>query len=84
MGVCLTAIGLLRLLSSHERIETVGDELLAVNAVLFMSCTFLSFWSFKARSTRVRVVLRRWIDSVFVLALVLMVAVCALIAYAIA
>lgn len=84
VGVCLTAIGLLRLLSQHEKIETVGDELLAINAVLFMTCCFLSFWSFKTRSARVRNVLRSCIDSLFVIALALMVAVCALIAYAIA
>jgi hypothetical protein len=83
VGVCLTAIGLLRLLSSHEKIETAGDELLATNAVLFMTCCFLSFWSFKQRSTNVRDALRRWIDGLFMLALALMVAVCALIAYAI-
>jgi hypothetical protein len=29
VGVCLTAIGILRLITSQSRAETIGDELLA-------------------------------------------------------
>ncbi len=58
VGVCLTAIGILRLITSQSRAETIGDELLAADAVLFMACCFLSFWSFKTKNVRLRHLLR--------------------------
>lgn len=84
VGVCLTAIGILRLVTSQTRIETIGDELLAADAVLFVLCCFLSFWSFKSDGIRVRRILRLVIDILFMLALSIMVLVCTVIAYAIA
>jgi len=84
VGVCLTAIGILRLVAQQAQVETIGDNLLAVDAVLFVLCCFLCFWSFKTRHTRLRRGLRIAIDVLFMLALTLMVAVCAIIAYALA
>lgn len=84
VGVCLTAIGILRLVTSQTRVETIGDELLAADAVVFMVCCFISFWSFKTKNVRLRHLLRLIIDGLFVLALTIMVIVCAVIAYAIA
>jgi hypothetical protein len=82
VGVCLTAIGILRLVTSQTRIETVGDQLLSADAVLFVLCCFLSFWSFKSRGPRMRRILRIIIDGLFMLALSIMVLVCVVIAYA--
>ncbi len=83
IGVCLTAIGILRLVTSQTRIETTGDELLAADALLFVLCCFLSFWSFKSGNTKLRRLLRLSVDGLFMLALTLMVLVCMVIAYAI-
>lgn len=83
VGVCLTAIGLLRILTHHTQITTVADELLAADAVLFMVCCFRSFWSFKTETSRRRLALRRVIDWLFMVALFFMVVVCSLIAYAV-
>lgn len=84
VGVCLTAIGILRLITSQTRVETIGDGLLAADAVVFMLCCFISFWSFKTKNLRLRHLLRLIIDGLFMLALTIMVIVCAVIAYAIA
>ena len=84
VGVCLTAIGILRLVTSQTRVETIGDGLLAADAVAFMLCCFISFWSFKTKNLRLRHLLRLIIDGLFLLALTIMVIVCAVIAYAIA
>jgi hypothetical protein len=82
VGLCLSSIGILRLLAHTSGIETIGDELLAAAAVLFMACCFSSFWSFKAE--RFRPKLRVVNEAIFILALAIMVVVCALIAYEIA
>lgn len=84
VGVCLTAIGILRVVSNQNSTQTIGDDLLAVDAVLFMLCCFLCFWSFKTRNVSRRRALRLVIDVLFMIALTVMVGVCAIIAYALA
>ncbi|NTV45932.1 MAG: hypothetical protein HGB11_05320 [Chlorobiales bacterium] len=82
VGVCLTGIGLLRI-ASFRKITRFGDDLLAADAVLFMTCCLLAFWSFKTPYQNHRVKLRWVTDIIFVLALGLMVLVCGIIAYAV-
>lgn len=82
VGVCLTAIGILRLVAAQTKVQTLGDELLAVDAVIFVLCSFLSFWSFKTRQPRFRHRLRLVVDGLFIIALFLMVSICTIIAYA--
>jgi hypothetical protein len=82
VGVCLTAIGILRLVAVQAQVESVGDEFLAADAVLFVTCCFISFWSFKTSQPKLRQRLRLLVDALFMVALVLMVVVCAIIAYA--
>lgn len=83
VGVCLTAIGLLRLVASQTKVQTLGDDLLAVDALLFVVCAFLAFWSFKTKLPVLRRRLRLLVDIVFLLALAAMGAICAVIAYAV-
>ena len=83
VGVCLTAIGLLRLISAQTRVQTLGDDLLAVDALIFVTCVFLAFWSFKTKVVRTRRRLRLAVDILFLAGLAGMAAICAVIAYAI-
>lgn len=83
VGVCLTAISLIRVVVAQTKVSTAADDLLAADAILFMVCCFLSFGSFKTSSIGRRRLLRKMIDGLFMVALAIMVAVCALIAYAI-
>jgi hypothetical protein len=43
VGVCLTAIGLIGVMKSLNKVETLVDDLLAVSALMFMLATALSF-----------------------------------------
>jgi hypothetical protein len=83
VGVCLTAIGLLRLVAAQTQAQTIGDDLLAINAILFATCAFLAFWSFKTGKTATRRRLRLFVDIFFLIALASTGAICALIAYTI-
>lgn len=83
VGVCLTAIGILRLVAAQTKVQTLGDEFLAADAVLFVVCCFLSFWSFKTKQGRFRQRLRLLVDVLFMVALVVMVGICTVIAYAV-
>ena len=84
VGVCLTAIGILKLMTTQSQIETIGDDLLAADSVLFMLCCVLCFWSVKTGRERLRDLLRLMIDGLFILGLSTMVIICAVIVYAIA
>lgn len=83
VGVCLTAIGLLQLVASQTKVQSIGDDLLAVDALLFVLCVFLAFWSFKTGLPLLRRRLRLVVDILFLIGLALMAAICAVIAYAI-
>lgn len=83
VGVCLTAIGLLRLITAQTKVQTLGDDLLAVDAMLFVACAFLAFWSFKTKKPRTRQRLRIVVDALFLIGLAGMGVICAVIAYAI-
>jgi hypothetical protein len=83
VGVCLTAIGLIRIIINQQGIATFADDLLAFNAFLFVSCCVGSYWSFKTRHTRSRGALENFVEVTFLIGLALTVVACGLIVYGI-
>jgi hypothetical protein len=84
VGVCLTVVGLIRVIITLRKADTAADDLLAADAFLFLIACVSSYWALRTRqrSRMYRVV--RFADVVFLLALLLMVVVCGYITYAIA
>jgi hypothetical protein len=80
VGVCLTVIGLLRVTISIRRADTVADDLVAMDAVLFLLSCLSSYWALRTRSTRRLHRLERFADRIFILALLVMVGICGFIA----
>jgi hypothetical protein len=83
VGVCLTVIGLLRVVITIRKADTVADDLLAADAILFLISCLLSYWALRTRTVRRMHNVERVADAVFMLALVLMVAVCAFVTFAV-
>ena len=83
VGVCLTVIGVLRLVVTARNADTIADDLLAGDAVLFLVSCLSAYWALRRRSSRRLHSVERFADAVFILALVFMVAICAFITYAI-
>ncbi len=83
VGVCLTVIGLIRVVVATTRIGTVADDLLAADAMLFMLACLLAYWALRARSMRRMHRLERLADVIFLVALLLMTVVCGVITWAI-
>jgi hypothetical protein len=84
MGVCLTVIGIIRLVIATNNITTVADDLLVIDTLVFFASCLLSYWALRARSAgRMRRV-ERTADLLFVVGLMLMAAVCGIITYGIA
>ncbi len=84
VGVCLTVIGLVRVVITLGKADTYADDLLAVDAFLFLASCFLSYAALRSRGARRMHRLERIADGVFIGAMVGMVAICAFITYAVA
>lgn len=83
VGVCLTVIGLIRVVITFGKIDTFADDLLAGDAFLFLVACLLSYWALRTRSIRRMHRVERIADGIFIFAMILMTAVCGLITYAI-
>jgi len=81
VGVCLTVIGLIRVIITAHQIDTLIDDLLALDAVLFLGSCLLSYWALRTRTLRRMHRVERFADAVFLLGLALMVMICGFITY---
>jgi Kef-type K+ transport system membrane component KefB len=81
VGVCLTVIGLIRVVITLGRADTLADDLLAGDALLFLLSCLLSYWALRSRSIRRMHRLEKVADAIFIIAMIGMVIICALITY---
>ena len=83
VGVCLTVIGLIRVVITLGSADTLADDLLAGDALLFLISCLLSYWALRSRGLRRMHRLERIADGTFIIAMIAMVVICALITYTI-
>jgi len=83
VGVCLTVIGLIRVVITLGTANTLADDFLAGDAMLFLISCLLSYWALRSRSLRRMHRLEKVADGIFILAMIGMVVICALITYTI-
>jgi hypothetical protein len=83
VGVCLTVIGLIRVVITFGKADTVADDLLAADAFLFLLSCLLSYSALRTRSKHRMHLMERIADGIFILAMILMVVICGFITYAI-
>ena len=79
VGVCLTVIGLLNIISTLKRIETLGDEIVMMDAALFLVSCIISYMALRTKSRKRRYILEKIADVCFLLGLFLMTTACILI-----
>ena len=83
VGVCLTVIGLIRVVITLGKADTLADDLLAGDALLFLVSCLVSYAALRSRHAQGMRRLERFADGVFIVAMLVMVAVCAFLTYAI-
>jgi hypothetical protein len=83
VGVCLTVIGLIRVVITFGKIDTVADDLLALDALLFLISCLLSYSALRTRTIRRMHRVERLADRIFIAAMILMTGICGFITYAI-
>jgi len=82
VGVCLTVIGVLRLMTEVKGYRTLGDDLVAVDGIFFLFACVFSFLTLKALDAEKRKTFRRITDTLFLVAITLMLVICVLITWA--
>jgi hypothetical protein len=83
VGVCLTVIGLIRVVITLGRGDTLADNLLAIDALMFLASCLSSYTALRVGHPERTKRIERIADSIFIAAMALMVAICAFITYAI-
>ena len=81
VGVCLTVIGLIRVVITLGTADTLADDFLAGDALLFLISCLLSYWALRSRSVHRMHRLEKVADATFIIAMIGMVIICALITY---
>lgn len=83
VGVCLTAISLIGIFKSHSKIDTVLEEVVAVDALLYVAACLLIFGALRTPLKKRSSAIALAVDLVFSVALILTVVVCGLLAWAV-
>lgn len=81
VGVCLTVIGIFKAITELKNFNTLGDNILAFDALLFLTSCITSYIALRSTDKRRKRKLERIADYIFVSGLMLMVIVCILITY---
>jgi hypothetical protein len=83
VGVCLTVISIVRSLSENRSINALVDDLLAIDAMVFLGSCLFSYFALRSRGKRKTHRLETAADSVFLIGLFGLVAACAMIVWAV-
>jgi hypothetical protein len=83
VGVCLTVIGLIRVVITLGRADSLADDFLAVDALLFLASCLLSYTAMRSKAPGRMHRIERLADVIFIAAMVAMVVICGFITYAV-
>ena len=75
IGVCITVTTLLNINESLKRIETKCDELLTLNAAVFLASCIISYLAMRTKDRKRRLVMERSADLIFIAAIIIVAAV---------
>jgi hypothetical protein len=81
VGVCLTVIGLFRVVFELKNIDSIADNLMAVDSLVFLGSCLLSYLALRSMKAERSLALEQAADLVFLAGLGMMVVVGALVAY---
>src|SRR5438874_12805945 len=70
VGVCLTVIGLIRVVITFGSADTLADDLLAGDALLFLVSCLLAYWALRSRALRRMHRLEKIAYAIFIIAMI--------------
>jgi hypothetical protein len=81
VGVCLTVIGIFRAIGELKSFSTLGDNILAVDALIFLASCMFAYSALRSKNKEKQLRLEKIADTLFIVGLSLMAIVCTIIAY---
>ncbi len=81
VGVCLTVIGIINVITNFKKIATLGDEITAIDAIIFLGSCIISYIAIKTKERKLRLILEKISDTIFLTGLAVMVVVCLFIVF---
>lgn len=81
IGVCLTVIGIFRAVTELKKVSSIGDNILAIDALIFLFSCIISYFALRSTDKNRKHKIERVADAFFLTGLSLMAVVCILIAY---
>ncbi len=82
VGVCLTVISIVQTFTRSQLVQTLVDDVLAVNALIFLSACLLSYWALRTRSLKRMHRVESAADIVFLVGLAGTVCACGMLVWA--
>lgn len=83
VGVCLTVIGIIQIVVTSNKAETIADDILACDSVIFLTSCSLSYIALRSRHILRMHRVERVADALFIIGLFLMVCASIIIVYSI-
>lgn len=84
IGVCMTVVGVLHVVSVLRRVDTFGDDLLCINSLIYLASCLTAYWALRTRRRKRNRVLEWAADWLFLAGLVLSTVATAFITWAVA
>jgi hypothetical protein len=81
VGVCITVIGLFRIVSRSAHVDSIADNLLSIDALVFLASCFCAYLALRARASNHKRGFERAADFMFLAGLTMVSVVGVLIAY---
>lgn len=71
LGVCMTVVGVLHVVVVMRNIDTVADDLLSINAMIYLLACLSAYWALRTKRKGRNRRLERVADALFLFGLVL-------------
>ncbi len=69
VGVCFTVLGLFSIFHAVKKIQTFIDELIIIDAVVFLASCFISYMAIRTKAGAGKLKLAKTADTIFLIAL---------------
>ncbi len=81
LGVCLTLVGLFKVIEGLKKINTLADELLALGALAFLVSGVLAYYALKTKNPQSKYMVGRVADVIYLASNGLLIIICLIIAF---
>ncbi len=71
LGVCMTVVGVLHVVTVLRNVDTLGDDLLSVNSLVYLGACLSAYWALRTRRRKRNQFLEGLADWLFLIGLVI-------------